>query len=128
MKKRGFRSLLSAVMVAVFFVSLFMGMNNQITLRSDAASKLIVYINGDADGDGEIAIMDVTTIQRVLADASKDKDGMITIRGDVDKKGLSIVDATRVQRFLAEMNDTYNIGKEMNTIKGDDNELPEIDA
>lgn len=128
MKNSTLRSLLLAVFVSVFLVVFFIGNQNQVTLRCAAASKLIVYINGDADGDGEITITDVTTIQRLLIDATKDKDGMIAIRGDVDKKGISIVDATRVQRFLVKLKDTYNIGEEMNTIKGDDNELPEIEA
>ena len=63
------------------------------------------YLRGDADGDGEINILDATRIQRYLAG--------ITPESDIDKKAadadldgsVTILDATRIQRFLADICD-----------------------
>ena len=96
--------------------------------RSDANSNsasVIKYINGDADGDGDISIFDATCLQRLLAEIIRDTDGMIAIRGDVDKNGLSITDATLIQRYLANFPDSHQIGVEMNAVIGGNVELPE---
>ena len=68
------------------------------------------YIIGDADGDGEVTILDATKIQRVLADLAKDEDGMIARRGDANHDGLDILDATRIQRYLVGYNDSQQLG------------------
>ena len=57
---------------------------------------------GDADGDGEVTVIDATMIQRVLASmpgAVVDK-----AAADVDGDGeVTVVDATYIQRYLASM-------------------------
>ena len=67
-------------------------------------------ILGDANGDGDISILDVTIIQRFLAN----QDIFITIDievfGDIDGNGLDIIDATLIQRYLANFDVPYDIG------------------
>jgi hypothetical protein len=74
--------------------------------------KKVTFLRGDADGDGEITIIDATKIQRVRALYENDSDGMIALRA---KSGvepeLSIMDATRIQRKIALYNDPYGIGE-----------------
>lgn len=81
------------------------------------------YIRGDADGDGEVNIIDATTIQKVIAGLETDRDGWIKRRGNVTGGGLDITDATAVQRYLAKLNDPYKIGA---TVTYDEYELPFI--
>ena len=55
---------------------------------------------GDADGDGEVTIIDATMIQRVLAGIP----GAVVneVAADVDGDGeVTIIDATLIQRYLA---------------------------
>ncbi len=70
------------------------------------------YVIGDADGDGYVTILDVTVIQRVLAEFESDEGGAITRHCDVDGSGMSVFDVTAIQRELAQFNDKYNIGEE----------------
>ena len=66
-------------------------------LRDEPAEPL----RGDADGDGEITILDATRIQRRLADLVDDS-GIDMDAADADADGeVTILDATRIQRFLA---------------------------
>ena len=60
------------------------------------------YIRGDADSDG-------TVIQRRLALLSVAS--FNEKAADVDGDGLNILDATRIQRKLAEFTDPYHIGE-----------------
>ena len=72
------------------------------------------YLLGDADGDGEITIMDVTVIQRHLADFPVDVDSDVLMQGDVDEDdALTIADASFIQRRLANLRIPYDIGKPM---------------
>ena len=66
-----------------------------------AADKL----RGDADGDGEVTILDATRIQRYLASliTSSDLD-MEAADADMDSD-VTIMDATRIQRVLAKLCD-----------------------
>ena len=58
----------------------------------------IVY--GDADGDGDVTILDVTYIQRSIAGVPMSKT-INTLNADVDGDGdISIIDATLIQRFM----------------------------
>ena len=91
-------------------------------------AKIVTYYNGDADGDNNITIMDVTTIQRVLKNLCDDADGFIGVRADIDRNGLNLSDAIAVQHYLAGFEDPHKIGSETNWIVKSDNELPEIEA
>lgn len=69
-------------------------------------------ILGDADGDGEVTILDVTCIQKKLAKLSV---GNFSVIGaDVDGNGeISIIDATCIQRYLARIKTPYSIGEDI---------------
>ncbi len=56
---------------------------------------------GDADGDGDVTIMDVTAVQRHIAE-DKTLSGTALEAADVDKDGvIAIIDATIIQRYIA---------------------------
>ena len=64
---------------------------------------------GDADGDGEVSILDATTIQRVLASLPVER--YVAQAADTDKDNeISILDATEIQRYLAGMGNPNGIG------------------
>ena len=67
-------------------------------------------LRGDADDDGAITSIDVTIVQRVVAGMVTDDDGEIAQRCDMDGDGLSLPDATAIQRFLAGLHVDYQIG------------------
>ena len=70
------------------------------------------FILGDADGDGEVTILDATAIQRTLAGLPTES--FIDKAADADEDGeLTILDATAVQRWLAGLDSNENIGSEM---------------
>ena len=69
------------------------------------------YLIGDANGDGEISIYDVTKIQRLLAQLEEDPDGMISRRGSLTGGEVNIFDATMIQRKVAHYDDGKNIGE-----------------
>ena len=71
----------------------------------------VSHIKGDTDCDGEINIIDATKIQRVLAEIISDDDGSIRKYGDINGDGLSIMDATLIQYYLAQCRNTYHIGE-----------------
>ena len=65
----------------------------------------IRLIMGDVDFDGELTILDVTAIQRYLADLDKFSDYQKKI-GDYDADGeVTILDCTKIQRVLAGLED-----------------------
>ena len=69
------------------------------TATFEAVKKTLI---GDADGDGQVTIVDATWIQRYLA--SFTLDFFDETAADVDGDGeVSILDATWIQRYLAEM-------------------------
>ena len=80
---------------------------------TEPSTETIVYMLGDADGDGIITISDATVIQRVLAHIIDDEDGMITLRGDVNEDGLDIGDVTKIQFYLAHLYVAEPIGTEV---------------
>ena len=62
-------------------------------------------LRGDADGDGEVTILDATRIQRYLADLITSEE-LAMDAADPDADGnVTILDATRIQRVLAELCD-----------------------
>ncbi len=66
---------------------------------------------GDADGDGNISIVDATMIQRRLASYTVPDPEIVDQNGDIDADGLSITDATYIQRYLAQYTVPYGIGQ-----------------
>lgn len=94
MKKR----ILSLILTAVLMLSILFST----TLFTRAADTL-----GDVDGDGEIAILDATDIQRHLAGLTTLDQGAIA-RGKVSGGDeLVILDATLIQRWLAKLIDRF---------------------
>ena len=69
------------------------------------------YKRGDADGDGEITILDATTIQRRLAAYSVANPNITDTYGDVTGDGLDILDATCIQRHLVGLPTVAGIGE-----------------
>lgn len=60
-------------------------------------------LKGDADGDGEVSVMDATLIQRYLAQQVT-IDAIIFENANVDgDTELSVLDATGIQRFIAKI-------------------------
>ena len=72
----------------------------------------VPVILGDTDLDEKVTIVDVTCIQRHLADLSTDSFGEMVADTDEDGK-VTINDATAIQRHLASMPTNQNIGKPM---------------
>lgn len=65
------------------------------------------YLRGDADGDGVVTITDATAIQRTLAEIPTAS--FFEKAADVDGDGLNIMDATNIQRYLAQFENIYHI-------------------
>ena len=69
-------------------------------------------ICGDADGDGDVTIIDVTLLLRYVAQMDVSISESTLMRGDVDGNGeLEVIDATYLQRYLADMDVRLPIGK-----------------
>ena len=104
MKKRITAVILSILITALIIIP---------TLSASAdtsGSSDSVKLLGDADGDGEVTILDATRIQRWLADLITDDEIDLTA-ADADEDGeVSILDATAVQRFIAGFDNVYGIG------------------
>ena len=67
---------------------------------------------GDADGNGEIEVVDATFVQRFAANIPTPFSAVQLMRADVDGNGeLDIVDATYIQRYLCQLNTPYPIGE-----------------
>ena len=90
---------------AIVTATTFSGISAEIELEVAAREW---QIHGDADNDGEISVLDATTIQRLLASIITDDDGMIALLGDSDGDGLNILDATNIQRYLAGFENAAN--------------------
>lgn len=71
------------------------------------------YLKGDADGNGEVTILDATVVQRKLADMTVNDPEGVAIRGAVTTGTLGILDATAIQRFIAGFDNVYGIGTVM---------------
>ena len=78
-----------------------------------AAAEGSGYICGDADGSGEVSILDATAIQRTLAGLSVPR--FDERAADVDGSGMDILDATKIQRYLAGFSDAAHIGEFVST-------------
>ena len=70
------------------------------TIIEKQLTKRVGYI-GDADCDGEVTVLDATTIQRHLAQIDVLK---VELANDIDDNGyVDVMDATAVQRHIAEL-------------------------
>lgn len=79
------------------------------TQRTESIPKLHSKVMlGDANGDGSVSIADATAIQRVLAGYPVSY--FSETAADVTGKGTDILDATYIQRYLAELQEDERIG------------------
>lgn len=79
---------------------------------TELPTEAIVPILGDADGNGEVDLIDATLIQRLLAEIQVIIPIDVLMYGDVDGDGeLTISDVTFIQRYEAEMDSIYPIGQ-----------------
>ena len=81
-------------------------------LSGEAWSQFVIFsgILGDADNDGVVSILDVTAIQRKLANLSVESFNPDVTDTDGDGQ-FSILDATYIQMYLANLPSNENIGK-----------------
>lgn len=74
-------------------------------------SEIYTAKQGDADGDGEVTLMDVTQVQCYLSSMDTESTEEMLMFADIDKNGLlEVVDATWMQRYIADMEIPYEIG------------------
>ena len=100
------RSLMTTIMIIVLVIN-FAACGDARTAQTETTAKTdLIY--GDADGDGELSILDATCIQRVLADYSepgfRKEAAMVS-----DGRELSVIDATLIQRRLAALIDRFPV-------------------
>lgn len=76
------------------------------------------YLLGDTDTDGMVTVMDSTHIQRKLAELKTDEYKYIDYLGDSDNDGLNITDATRIQRYIAQIPIPYPVGGKLLGLSG----------
>lgn len=102
MKNKITAIVLSAILVILMMIP---------ALSASAADTSASILLGDADCDGNISILDVTRIQRVLAHLTEwSGDGEKA--ADVDGSGVvEIIDATYIQQWLADLDVPYAIGE-----------------
>ncbi len=63
----------------------------------------VLQMMGDADGDGKVTVMDVTLVQRHIAQLDTIAENKL-VCADVHKdEKIAIMDATTIQRFIAEL-------------------------
>lgn len=95
------RRILTLIVSAVIILSI-------LASHTFAAQTTILW--GDADGDGVVAVLDATRIQRHLAEylpgVAQENMKAAIVSGDDE---LSIMDATLIQRRLAEMIDRFPV-------------------
>ena len=69
------------------------------------------YVLGDANGDGEITLLDATVIQRYLCDLPVSDPDIVVRNGDIAGEGIEVSDATWIQRHVAGIEIPYEVGK-----------------
>ena len=78
--------------------------DGQVTVKPKA-------VIGDADGDGNVTLMDATAVQRFNANLYTGIYTVVLMNGDVDANGLlEIVDATYIMRHVTGIGIPYAIG------------------
>ena len=61
------------------------------------------FLRGDADGNGQVEVIDVTCIQCVISHLKCDVDDKVAVRAALTGSELNITDATFIQRYLADL-------------------------
>ena len=69
------------------------------------------FICGDYNNDRTVDITDATMIQLELSESIPESDIKTAERCDLDENGLDITDASRIQRYLVELETPYPIGE-----------------
>lgn len=69
------------------------------------------YMLGDADGNGDVDVVDAVKVQRITIFVDHDTDGSVERRADVNGDGLDTVDATLIQRHITHIKTPYPIGE-----------------
>ena len=69
------------------------------------------YLLGDADGNGDVDVVDSVKVLRIAIFIDTDPDGSVARRADVNGDGLDTVDATFIQRFSTRIATPYPIGE-----------------
>ncbi len=83
-----------------------------VAVSAQAATKMPDLLIGDADGDGKISVMDSTAIALHLAEIKPlDEMSVQVAKTDFDNDELTILDATIIQRKLANFDD--NVTREV---------------
>ena len=82
------------------------------------------YILGDVNGDGIVSISDVTAIQRHLAQLEQIPEERLKSAMVYDGKTLTIIDATTIQKKLAEIIDCFPVEEQSDVIKMLINDTP----
>ena len=63
----------------------------------------MLMMMGDVDGNGKVTIIDVTLVQRHIAQVTTVAENKV-VCADVDRDGdIDIMDATMIQRFIAQL-------------------------
>lgn len=88
---------------------------DQITPNSVYKLRDEIYLLGEANGDGQVTISDVTCIQKYLA-SMIDEEHIDLDAADINSNGVDITDATQIQRYIAGFTVPYPI----NEVCGDD--------
>ena len=86
---------------------------NNICVKATAVSGGESALLGDADGDGEVTILDVTAIQRFLVNLPNASFNEAAADTDGDGE-VTILDATYIQRWLASLPVDFAIGEPIN--------------
>ncbi|MBQ1475431.1 MAG: dockerin type I repeat-containing protein, partial [Ruminococcus sp.] len=73
------------------------------------------YLRGDADGDGIVDMLDVTTLQRALVNIKVDDDGHMALRAAMNGESIEITDATILQRYFAAMDVPFELNVKVKT-------------
>ena len=106
--KRCVTALLAVLIALLGVVTAFA--ENDLPEQNDVESRE-TYVIGDADGSGEVEIVDATIVQRYDANIKTPFNEAQLMRANVDGDELSIIDVTFIQRYLVNMNNPYMIGE-----------------
>lgn len=92
---------------------------------ADPAEQEVNMILGDIDGDGDVTIIDGTSLQFHIAELKALSDGAL-LRGDTNlDEGTDVLDVTHLQRFICDATGAYYLGmkiEDAKTAKSNDEE------